>query len=94
MSGKNVRKKVLVYGYIQGVGFRYFAKMNAQRFGVTGYVENLYDGSVLLEAEGKDYVVEAFLEAIGKGNQYIDVERMEVKDIPLKEDRSFQVKYY
>ena len=89
-----VRKKVIVYGYVQGVGFRYFARMNAEHFNVTGFVENLYDGSVLLEVEGRDYVVEAFLEAIGKGNRYIDVERMEIKDIPLRDDRSFKIKYY
>lgn len=88
-----VRKKVIVYGYVQGVGFRYFAKMNAQRFNVTGYVENLYDGTVLMEVEGKDYVVDAYLKTISKGNRYIDVDRMDVKNIPLQEDRSFQIKY-
>ena len=88
-----VRKKVIVYGYVQGVGFRYFAKMHAQRFNVTGYVENLYDGTVLMEVEGKDYVVEAYLKAIAQGNRYIDVDRMEIKNIPLQEDRAFHIKY-
>ena len=88
-----VRKRVIVYGYVQGVGFRCFAKMNAQRFNVTGYAENLYDGTVLMEVEGKDYVVDTYLKTVAKGNQYIDVERMEVQTIPLQEDRSFQIKY-
>lgn len=91
---RTIRKKVIVYGCVQGVGFRYFVKMHAQRYNVTGFVENLYDGSVLIEVEGRDYVVEAFLEDISKGNRYIDVERMESREIPLKEDRSFGIRYY
>lgn len=89
-----VRKRVIFSGYVQGVGFRYFAKMHAQRFNVTGSVENLYDGSVLMEVEGKDYVVDAYLKTLKKGNHYIDVERMDVENIPLKEDRSFRIKDY
>ena len=76
-----------------GCGFSVFCKMNAQRFNVTGYAENLYDGTVLMEVEGKDYVVDTYLKTVAKGNQYIDVERMETQTIPLKEDRSFQIKY-
>ena len=87
-----VRKRVVVYGYVQGVGFRYFASMNARRFNVTGFVENLYDGTVLMEVEGRDYVVDAYLEAIARGSRYIDVERMETKCIPLEEDRSFRIR--
>lgn len=90
---KNVRKRVLVYGYVQGVGFRYFAQMQAERYRVTGFVENLYDGSVLLEVEGRDYIVEDYLNTIRKGNHYIEVDRMDIKDIPLEEDRSFQIRY-
>ena len=89
-----VRKRVIFSGYVQGVGFRYFAKMHAQRFNVTGFVENLYDGSVLMEVEGKDYVVDAYLKTLKKGNHYIAVERMDVENIPLKEDRSFRIKDY
>ncbi len=89
-----VRKRVIFSGYVQGVGFRYFAKMHAQRFNVTGFVENLYGGSVLMEVEGKDYVVDAYLKTLKKGNHHIDVERMDVKNIPLKQDRSFEIKDY
>ena len=88
-----IRKRVLFYGDVQGVGFRYFARMHAERYNVTGFVENLYDGSVLLEVEGRDYVVDAFLEDISKGNWHINIERMEAKEIPLREDKSFRVIY-
>ena len=69
-----------------------FRKMNAQRFNIKGYVENLYDGTVLLEAEGSDDAVDAYLKAVAQGNRYIDVERMETKNIPLEHDREFYIR--
>ena len=39
-------------GRVQGVGFRFTALQVAREFEVAGYVENLYDGRVCIEAEG------------------------------------------
>ena len=89
-----VRKRVIFSGYVQGVGFRDFDKMHAQRFNITGFVENLYDGSIFMEVEDKDYVDVEDLKTLKKGNHHIDVERMDVKNIPLKQDRSFEIKDY
>ena len=44
-----VRYRVRATGRVQGVGFRYFAYMEATHLGVTGYAYNQYDGSVELE---------------------------------------------
>ncbi|MDQ6958161.1 MAG: acylphosphatase, partial [Mariprofundaceae bacterium] len=35
-----------ITGRVQGVCFRYYAKMEADQLGVTGYTRNLSDGSV------------------------------------------------
>ena len=40
------KKRFLVYGRVQGVGFRYFTWNEAQKIGVLGFVRNLWDGSV------------------------------------------------
>ncbi len=59
-------------GRVQGVGFRYQAREIAKGFDVTGYVRNLSDGRVLLEAEGKENEADAFLADINdKLNAYI-----------------------
>jgi acylphosphatase len=55
---------VFFSGTVQGVGFRQTAAMTAQRFAVTGWVRNLYDGRVELKAEGTVAELEAFLLAI------------------------------
>ena len=51
-------------GRVQGVGFRYTVYQVAKEFEVSGYVQNLADGRVRLEAEGERVEVESFLEAI------------------------------
>lgn len=53
-------------GHVQGVGFRYATLQIAKEFEVAGYVKNLADGRVLLEVEGAEREVEAFVAAIGE----------------------------
>ena len=51
-------------GHVQGVGFRYTTLQVAKEFEVAGYVRNLVDGRVQLEAEGTAAEIAAFLRAI------------------------------
>lgn len=51
-------------GHVQGVGFRYQTLQVAKEFDVAGYVSNLPDGRVLLEAEGVAPEVREFIEAV------------------------------
>ena len=39
-----IRKHILFYGRVQGVGFRYHATYKASLLGLTGWVRNLEDG--------------------------------------------------
>ncbi|MBR6351839.1 MAG: acylphosphatase, partial [Firmicutes bacterium] len=41
-----IRRHIVFYGWVQGVGFRWRARNAAQAVGVTGWVRNEYDGSV------------------------------------------------
>lgn len=51
-------------GRVQGVGFRYATLQLAKEFEVTGFVQNLVDGRVLLEVEGAKAEIDALVEAI------------------------------
>jgi acylphosphatase len=53
-------------GRVQGVGFRYTAHQVAREFEVAGFVTNLPDGRVQLEAEGDKDEIEAFITAVGE----------------------------
>jgi len=58
--------QVFYEGNVQGVGFRYSVKQIARGFDVTGFVRNLRDGRVELQASGAEEEVRAFLDAIGE----------------------------
>jgi acylphosphatase len=51
-------------GHVQGVGFRYTTLQVAKEFEVTGYVKNLADGRVAVEAEGSAAEIGAFVDAL------------------------------
>ncbi|MFT3782163.1 MAG: acylphosphatase [Nibricoccus sp.] len=55
---------VFFSGRVQGVGFRYTALQVAKEFDVSGWVKNLTDGRVQLEAEGEPTTVKAFVTAL------------------------------
>ena len=55
---------VFFTGRVQGVGFRYSTVQVAKEFEVTGFVKNLADGRVQLEAEGARTEVDAFVKAV------------------------------
>ncbi len=47
-----MRLRAVARGDVQGVGFRFAVRRIARDLGLTGFAENLADGSVLVEAEG------------------------------------------
>ena len=51
-------------GRVQGVGFRYHALHVAREYDVSGWVQNLSDGRVLLEVEGAAGQVRDFIAAV------------------------------
>lgn len=59
-----IRVRVVYRGRVQGVGFRFTALQISGNFDVSGYVRNLPDGSVELEAQGAPQTVDAFLENV------------------------------
>lgn len=62
--GKVHHEIVFFSGRVQGVGFRYATLQVAKEFDVAGFVTNLADGRVCLEAEGTKDDVAAFVEAV------------------------------
>jgi acylphosphatase len=58
------RESVFFSGRVQGVGFRYTTLQVAKEFEVAGFVRNLPDGRVQLEAEGRAEEVAAFVTAL------------------------------
>jgi len=56
------RAKLIIKGVVQGVSFRYYTQREARKYGVTGWVRNLPDGSVAALFEGEEEDVEAMIQ--------------------------------
>ncbi len=93
MDNKNmIRKRITFYGWVQGVGFRYRAYHAADSIGVTGWVKNKFDGSVLMEIQGTEKQIDNVILAIERGT-YIRIENMDCRTIPLEEnERGFRIR--
>lgn len=59
--------KIHVSGHVQGVGFRWSALREARNCGINGFVKNLSDGRVYIEAEGSEIQLSTFVEWCKKG---------------------------
>lgn len=84
-EGDVIRKRIQFYGEVQGVGFRYRARHAATGCMVTGWVENKWDGSVLMEIQGTSRQINEVLRMINMGS-FIRIERMDTKVIPIVEN--------
>ena len=74
MQHKNIR----ITGKVQGVGFRYSARNAAYSLGINGFVRNLSNGDVYIEAEGNSNQLDEFIQWCRQGPsraiiKYIDV---------------------
>ncbi len=78
-----VARQVIYSGRVQGVGFRYTVKRIAGGYEVTGWVRNLPDGRVELQAMSpEDEELAAFLDAIKDSTLGGNIRGMEEHAIP------------
>jgi acylphosphatase len=64
---------VIVYGRVQGVGFRWFVRTEARRLGLAGWVRNLPDGTVEMRASGIAQFLAALEQAVQRGPEGAEV---------------------
>jgi acylphosphatase len=76
-----VRRRYLVEGMVQGVGFRYFARREAERAGVMGWVRNLPDGRVEAVGDGSPDQLGRFEAALRRGPGAATVTGLQMSEI-------------
>ena len=74
--GVIVRHRFLIEGRVQGVGFRYATVRQAERLGLTGWVRNLTDGRVEVEAHGDGGAMDALENWLWQGPAHARVDRV------------------
>ncbi|MFQ5806262.1 MAG: acylphosphatase [Phycisphaerae bacterium] len=92
-ESNRVRRRVIYRGRVQGVFFRATTYDLSRRFRVAGYVRNMPDGTVELEAEGEPSEVEPFLAAIADEFSN-NIRKVETADLPPRGDEEdFRIRY-
>jgi acylphosphatase len=86
------RVRVIVGGRVQGVGFRYYVAKGAKAHSIKGYVQNLSDGRVEIDAEGESENIHHFLNSCKKGPDLSRVDTFLVSDIPYYGFNRFKIK--
>lgn len=80
MSDEVIRRRVKVYGRVQGVFFRDSTRDRANSHGVSGWARNMRDGSVEAVLEGEPEAVERVVRFLHTGPSQADVDRIDVDD--------------
>lgn len=89
---KLIRQQLRFKGRVQGVGFRYTANSVAQSLGITGWVYNDFDGSVLMEAQGTKFEIDDLISRLQSGT-FIEIDSVERTELPVdKNERYFRIK--
>ncbi len=65
--GASAERRIVVTGRVQGVGYRWFARETALALGVTGWVRNMPDGTVVLEISAPARIVAQFAAELRAG---------------------------
>lgn len=90
--GEMIRVHVIVRGEVQGVGYRYTARLEADARGVRGWVRNRRDGTVEAEVEGAPAAVEDMLGWMRQGPPGSRVDEVTTTETPPVGDGSFEVR--
>ena len=83
--------KIRVSGRVQGVGFRWNAANEARNRGIKGFVKNLSDGRVYIEAEGSMNQLNTFVEWCKRGPAHSSVETVDVDKLPPVNYAEFRI---
>jgi DNA ligase D-like protein (predicted 3'-phosphoesterase) len=84
--------RAVVRGAVQGVFFRETTLRRAQELGVTGWVRNAEDDSVLVHAEGEESQVEELLAFLREGPPHAQVEEVEVEPVKPEGHEQFAIR--
>lgn len=88
-----IRKQFRFYGKVQWCGFRYTIQQTIlRRYALTGWVENMEDGSVILTVQGKNKEIIMLVHEILQ-NPRFTVTELETDELPIKPgEKSFVIR--
>ena len=89
------RIEAVVYGMVQGVSFRHYARQEARRLNLTGWVKNERDRTVQVVAEGPEAALQQLVAWLRVGSPYGRVDKVDVTwSAATAEFKDFQVLWH
>ena len=79
-----VRKRLAIFGKVQGCGFRRRIRDMAEQVGVAGWVWNNQNGSVTAEMQGTEEQIKKILELVENSSELIKIRKIDTVDIPVE----------
>ncbi|MGZ3863260.1 MAG: acylphosphatase [Bacteroidia bacterium] len=83
---------ITVKGKVQGVSYRFCTHMEALKIGLTGFVKNMHNGNVYIEAEGTDEQINKLIDWCYIGSPLSKVTEVMAEEAEVKEFRNFEIK--
>ena len=91
-ESSTIRRRVLVHGRVQAVGFRASCQARAMGAGVGGWVRNTADGDVEAVFEGPPRAVDELVAWCRKGPAWAKVDQVDVADEHPRGETSFTIR--
>jgi acylphosphatase len=88
-----IRRRLVVHGAVQGVGFRWACEREAAGLGVRGWVRNRVDGTVEIAVEGAAGPVQRLVDWARHGPRHAHVDRVEVTEEPVEGLDGFRIEH-
>jgi acylphosphatase len=89
----DMRYAIQVKGKVQGVYFRKYTQWKAEELGLTGFVRNMPDGTVYIEAQGEEEKVELLEKWCHLGSPLSKVESVNFNEIPEVAESAFVLEH-
>lgn len=86
-----IRLRIRVEGRVQGVFYRASTQSKALELGLSGWVKNGPDNSVLMEVQGQNEVVAKMVKWCAEGPIMARVDNLEQEEVPVLNSTSFDI---
>ena len=86
-----INATISVSGRVQGVGYRNYVHMAANVLGIKGWVRNELDGTVTVEMEGQQAVVDEMIENCYHGSTLSRVDKIDIRQGEVKKLKDFKI---
>ena len=84
---------IRITGKVQGVSYRAYTQEKARELKVSGFVRNVEDGSVYIEAEGEEDKLNLLVEWCKEGSPQAKVDSVDFRQGVVKNHGPFQIVY-